>query len=763
MTESEQLSPGNDAGAEEAAAPSTSTEVRLSREMRLVDITMIGVGAMIGAGIFVLTGIAAGVAGPALILVFLLNGFVTLFAAAAYAELGSSFHSAGGGYLYVKTGLKDPHGFMSGWMSWFAYVVACALYALGFGAYLRECLPLIGLANFHLPLLSMEKWMAVAVVLIFCYINYRGASEAGGAGNIVTGGKIVLLAVFVGFGVWITLHRPDWQLTFTQNPLPNGIGSLFMAMGLTFIAFEGYEIIAQCSEEVRNPERNVPRAIFLSLIIVVPIYLLVAFAALGAVQPAGMPSWKYLGLHKETALVNVAATFFRGGGVLILIGGLFSTMSALNATIYSSSRVSFAMGRDRNLPAWFGKIHPLRKTPHWSILATGGLSAVMAVTLPIEVVASAANIMFLLLFIQVQAALITLRKKRPDLRRGFKVPLVPLIPIIGILLQLGLAVFLFFYSPLAWLSAGVWIGIGLVVFYGYSRKRDHAYSQLVAVRAAAERRDYRILACVGSMHRAEIILKAAAAVARHYNGEMIVLSVVEVPDGDLLAQGMEEAHKAEKALEHLVYGLKIEGIPVRVVVKISHRISFAVTETALEEQCNLIVMGRARRVGLIERFAATIVDRVVRSTPAQVVVVTAERWPEQIGMVLFAYARGPHSKLSADLIEAFGAQDQTKVRAVHVLPWTATAEESQRAGEEMNEELGERFPQGEQKVVRSGDIVTGLLRESRRASLIVIGGTEAGVIEELLAYAPPLELAERTKIPVITVYEMAVEPKRWMI
>jgi len=134
-------------------------------------------------------------------------------------------------------------------------------------------------------------------------------------------------------------------------------------MGLTFIAFEGYEIIAQCSEEVRNPERNVPRAIFLSLAIVVPIYLLVAFAALGAVQPEGMPSWKYLGLHKETALVNVAETFFRGGGVLILIGGLFSTMSALNATIYSSSRVSFAMGRDRNLPAWFGKIHPLRKTP----------------------------------------------------------------------------------------------------------------------------------------------------------------------------------------------------------------------------------------------------------------------------------------------------------------------------------------------------------------------------------------------------------------
>ena len=181
------------------------------------------------------------------------------------------------------------------------------------------------------------------------------------------------------------------------------------------------------------------------------------------------------------------------------------------------------MGRDRNLPAWFGKIHPHRKTPHWSILASGILSAAMAVLLPIEVVASAANIMFLLLFIQVQAALITLRKKRPDLRRGFKVPWVPFIPIVGILLQLTLAVFLFFYSPLAWLSAGIWIGLGLLVFYGYSRKRDRAYTQLVAGQAAAERREYRILACVGSLSRAEIILNAAAAVARHYDGEMIVL------------------------------------------------------------------------------------------------------------------------------------------------------------------------------------------------------------------------------------------------
>lgn len=729
--------------------------------MRLIDITMIGVGAMIGAGIFVLTGIAAGVAGPALLLVFLLNGIVTLFAAAAYAELGSAFHSAGGGYLYVKTGLKDPHGFMSGWMSWFAYIVACSLYALGFGAYGKECLPLLGLEHLTLPLLPLEQWLALGVVALFSFINYRGASEAGSAGNFVTMAKIVLLAVFVGFGIWATLHRPDWQETFTVDFMPNGFGHVFIAMGLTFIAFEGYEIIAQCSEEVREPEKNVPKAIFLSLAIVVPIYLLVAFVALGAVAPAGEPSWQYLGRLKETALVDVAKTFFKGGGILLLIGGLFSTVSALNATIYSSSRVSFAMGRDRNLPAWLGSIHPKRKTPHWSILVSGVLSALIAVSLPIEVVASAANIMFLLLFIQVQAALITLRKKQPELIRGFRVPLVPLIPVLGILLQLALAVFLFFYSPQAWASAAVWIGLGLVVFYTYSRKRDRAFAQLVARREAAERREYRILTCIGHANHAATTLQAAANVARHYDGELIILSVVEVPDRDLLAQGVGRAREVKDMLDSLAAELRAEGMPVKVVVKISHRISYGISETAQEESCNLIVMGRPRRVGVLGRFAATIVDRVVREVPVQVVVVTAEHWPKKIETVLLAFERGPNSDLTADLATAFGGLGTTNIHAVHVLPFDAGPERIAAAREEMAQDLGEHCPPAGQQVVQAGDIVSGLLRHSEGADVIVVGGTEAGMLEQLLGYAPPLELADRTSRPVLTVYEMATEPKRW--
>jgi amino acid transporter len=739
----------------------STLEVRLSREMSLVDITMIGVGAMIGAGIFVLTGIAAGVAGPGLILAFALNGVVTLFAAAAYAELGSSFHDAGGGYLWVKTGLKDPQGFMSGWMSWFAHAVACSLYALGFGAYLHVVLPLVGIPLPDMPFMPLDKWMAVAVVAVFALINFRGASETGKAGNIITVGKILIIGVFVAFGVVITLRRPDWQQAFADF-LPNGFGGVATAMGLTFIAFEGYEIIAQCSEEVRNPRRNVPRAVFISLAIVVPIYLLVAFAALGAVQVPGEPSWRFLGRLKETALVEAASHFFSGGGVMILIGGLLSTMSALNATIYSSSRVSFAMGRDRNLPAFFGRIHPRTKTPHWAIAVSAVLIAFMAVALPIEAVASAADIMFLLLFIQVLLVLIALRRKRPDLDRGFHMPLVPFLPVVGIVLQAGIAVYLFFYSPRAWLAALAWIAVGAGVFYSYSRKRDHAYSRMVAGREAATRRQYRILACFANPAGATAIQKAAEGIALHFNGEVVALSVAEVAEGRRLAQGLDGVAEAEALVRTQTEAMRERGVPARAMLKVSHRISYGIVETAIEEECNLILVGRARRASFLERFAATVVDRVVHSGPAQVVEVSAASWPARVRAVLVALEQGPNAQLTLDVARALAEESQASLRAVHVVDPEIRDDDIEGAKADLLKQHGPRGFGLELQVRRAADVIVGVLREARGADVIVVGGTEAGALEHLLGYALPLELADRTRKPVVIVYEMPAEPKRWM-
>ena len=222
----------------------------------------------------------------------------------------------------------------------------------------------------------------------------------------------------------------------------------------------------------KSPKKNIPRAVFLSLLIVIPIYLLVAVAALGSVHPGNLTPWDYLAFTRKRRWSKSRNSSFVGGGVMILFGGLISTMSALNATIYSSSRVAFAMGRDRNFPSIFSRVHEKKLTPHWAIVFSLCIVVFMAISLPIEDVASSADIMFLLLFLQVNLAVISLRKKRPDLDRGFIIPLFPWLSILGIVLLLSLALYMFAYSPKAWIVTASWVAAGLVVYKSYASKRE---------------------------------------------------------------------------------------------------------------------------------------------------------------------------------------------------------------------------------------------------------------------------------------------------
>ncbi|HJN15696.1 MAG TPA: APC family permease, partial [Armatimonadota bacterium] len=280
--------------------------------MGLLDITMIGIGAMIGAGIFVLTGIAAGKAGPALIIAFALNGFMAMLTALAYAELGSCFPQAGGGYQWVAEAFPGRIAFLTGWISWLGNSVACSLYVLGFGAYLGEIfrdilMHVFGDGSVLAAMAGHGLFMKAAGVLIcatFVYINYRGASETGKAETIATVAKLIILAVFLASGLWALFHKPDWAGAFAPF-FPKGWGGVFAAMGLTYIAFEGYEIIAQSGEEVRNPRRNIPMAIIISIVVVIPIYCLVAFVCIGAVTPPpGETVWQNLGKLGELGVVE---------------------------------------------------------------------------------------------------------------------------------------------------------------------------------------------------------------------------------------------------------------------------------------------------------------------------------------------------------------------------------------------------------------------------------------------------------------------------
>jgi amino acid transporter/nucleotide-binding universal stress UspA family protein len=739
-----------------APAPTSAPggpEVRLSREMRLLDITMIGVGAMIGAGIFVLTGIAAGVAGPALILVFGLNGLVALLTAMTYAELGSAFHDAGGGYLWVKTSLPDPNGFLSGWMSWFAHAVACSLYALGFGAYFRLVLEASGVPAFHLGFMTLEKWLAVVTCTVFAYINFRGASETGKAGNFITVGKIVIIGAFIAAGLWVMHARPHWQVPF-QPFLGKGWAAVLAAMGLTFIAFEGYEIIAQTSEEVENPKRNVPRAIFISLLVVVPIYLLVATVAIGATTPpAGTAVADYLGQEKELALVSAANQFVAGGGILILVGGLLSTLSALNATIYSSSRVAFAMARDANLPPFLGAVHPLRATPHWAILMSTVLIVGMAVLLPIEQVAAAADIMFLFLFVQVNVALVRLRRIRPDLDRGFRVPFVPLTPALAMASMLVLSFFLLRHYPLGTAAALVWVGVGAGVYRGYARHREAAFEERGLWMERLHRQEYSVLVALSNPKSMESLMEVGMAVARQHAGELVVTAVAEVPEGQALLTGRHRVRELAPLLEEATAYAAERGVEARSVVKISRRVSFGIVETVREEECNFLVMGQPGLESWFERLVATSVERVLRDAPCEVGVVYGTVRPDKINRVLVPVGPSANAGLAASLAPAFGEWFDAEVRPVTVVETEATESEAREVEEAAAYAWAQGGAGGEVEVLRRKELASGLAQAVRAGDLVLIGAPSGGHFP-LLGETLPTFLSRKRRNPVVAVRQV---------
>lgn len=729
------------------------TEIRLAREMTLADATLIGVGAMIGAGIFVLIGIAAGVAGPAIIITFVLNGFVALLTAMAYAELGSCYHNAGGGYLWVKEGLPKVFGFLSGWMDWFGHSVACSLYALGFGAYFGFVLNELNISIPVWGFFSVQKILAAGAAILFGYINFRGASETGKVGNMITMGKIVILLIFIAFGLEMIFHRGNWQTSFTPF-FPHGFGGVFKAMGLTFIAFQGFEIIAQSSEEIKNPKKNIPKAIFLSMLIVVPIYLLVAFVSIGTVAtPAGVAPWDVLAAQKETALVGVARGFFTGGGILILIGGLMSTISALNATIYSSSRVAFAMGRDRYFPAFLGKIHSKKFTPHWSILFSLFIIVFMAISLPIEDVASAADIIFLLLFLLVNIALIRLRKKRADLDRGFKVPLFPFVSILAIALLLFLAAYMLDYSLRAWIITIIWIAVGLVVYRFYSAKREIKYTRQVEILDQLSKKQYNILVCLSKSDNVPSMSSIAFAIAHKHNAEVIFLHVVELAESTKLQAGLRNTSPANDLLDQAKKLAEEADIRSKSIIKISHRISQGIVDTAEEENCNFILTGRKKKSSLTARIFSSIIDTVLQNAPHQSAILHGEIKSKGISNILIPFKGDIHTEFATEITPALVEFFSATITIGIVFSPLSTTETRQKLLDEVKVLIAGSQLNASIETITDSDILQGVLQLSKKADLMVMGGKAGDFMELMFGKSLVREITEQVECPVLWLKE----------
>jgi amino acid transporter/nucleotide-binding universal stress UspA family protein len=638
---------------------------------------MIGVGAMIGAGIFVLTGIAAGNAGPAALIAFGLNGVITLFTALSYAELSSAIPEAGGGYSFIKKVMPNWIAFTAGWMLWFAYIVACSLYAKGFGSYFMEFttryMPrignaLIGLLGEHVSI----AFMTILVSLLFISVNIIGTHASGKTENIITMAKIVILGVFIYFGLKQALSATDITQANFKPLMPMGFTGILAAMGLTFIAFEGYDLIATVSEEVREPQRTIPKAILLSLAITISIYLLVVFVCIGAVPPAeGLSSWQILGKYQEIGIIRAAQSFMPAFGIILVLGGgLFATLSALNATVLASSRVAFSMGRDWMLPHSLSRIHSQKRTPVLAISISGLMFIGIAVFLPLQTIGVASSLLFLLTFSLVNIALIIYRRRSKTLP-PFRVPFFPVIPILGFVTSIGLGLFQLINEGTAWILTAGWVMVGLLIYFvAFSKKVKIAdvpkFVQTPELIDLKKTRRYKILVPLANPTRILPLMHLAGKIAKSCKGEILSLNVSVLPNiteyseaEPLLKEGQNIMHKAQK----IAFDLQV---PHTYLMKIGRSVAFEIVQVAKENACQLILMGYKKDEDPLEN---SVIHRVINRQPCDVAILKsdAEEIPNFRRILLPVGGQEVHDHLKARIIHCL-AEEDNEVTFLKVMP-----------------------------------------------------------------------------------------------
>jgi APA family basic amino acid/polyamine antiporter len=428
----------------------------LHRTLGFWGATGIGIGAIIGTGIFVLIGVASGIAGPAVIISFLIAGLVAVLTGLSTAEISSFIHEAGGSFIYTTKAFGEFPGFVVGWMNSFDYIVGASAVAVGFAAYFTY---FVGIPA------ATSTIVAVATVwpLVLMLLNIRGIQEASWTNNLLVALKISALVLFIVIGTTFLVSTGDYS---NYHPFfPAGLSGVMSGAAIIFFAFIGFNTIAVMAEEVKDPGRNVPRAILFAFAICMIIYIGVSIVAVGVISWRALASSDApLEFALKTATDNIFVLKF------VAISALFATTSVIMASIMGGSRALFAMARQGVLPEKLAAISR-KHVPVFTIIVCGLVISgiVLATGGNLDWLASIFNFGTLLTFFFINLSLIRFRKTMPEIKRAFKVPLYPVTPVLAMVSCVVLA---FYLNQNAVITACIFLVLGVIVFY-LNRKRKY--------------------------------------------------------------------------------------------------------------------------------------------------------------------------------------------------------------------------------------------------------------------------------------------------
>jgi APA family basic amino acid/polyamine antiporter len=732
---------------------------QLVRTLGLTQILMLGIGGTMGAGVFVLTGHAAGKVGPAVILVFLLAGLQSLPNSLSYAELASSFPIAGGGYAYISKATRGLLPFSVGWVSWFSSMVYAALSAVGAAYSLKIFLP-------FLPV----PMTAVVLIAVFVTISLRGSQEAGRTQVILAGILLTSLALFVILGLimpggftWAMFYEDGGF--FIHADLLDNMAAIFQAITLVNVLFVGYEVIATTAEEAKDPGRNIPIAVVGTICICAAVYCSVAFVALGTASAAALGA-------SSTPLADAASHFLGGWGAPLLgLAGMIATATSLNTALLSSARVALALSRDGYLPAFLSRIHPRIKTPVPAILISGAVIALAAVSGDEVFLSYVSNFGYMFVVFFTNVSVILLRRKLPDHKRPFRTPWYPVTPILGCLGIIVVEVF----TELHALVVGIGlIALGMVVYL----VRRPVGRVVEAAAQTVEAAHHEILVPVANPLTAESLIKMAVILGRaREESTLAALSVIKIPGTTPLEVAQDILDRQEngrKALLKKVADYAHEqGVPVRTLLRATRSVPSGILGVAeIRGGVGLILMGWRGQMST-QRVEGSVVKDVVNSAKRDVAVLRDRRVGERrIRHVLVPVGGGPHTRLALRLALDIARVEKGSLTALRILSKASEVDiavEMDVLRQWVEDALGEIPEEVNFRLKHNDSIVEGILAEACASGpspmteasahtadqegydLIAIGASEEWFLKDLLFGSIPDRVADRAPCSVLMV------------
>lgn len=685
-----------------------SKPVEFKQTKGLLSATTLGLGSLMGAGLYVLVGIAAKEAGPSLWIAYAICGLLTFLSVLMFAELSRNLPISGGGYVYAYDQLGSFWGFIVGWHLAVGSMFACALYAVGFSSYALEFIP---------PSLKGE-WsstsLSVLIVAALVLVGLVGGKGGDRIQKIFTWGNLAILLILVV--VALPASEPK---NFTPS-FPKGVAGIGSAISLIYISFFGYQLVANSAEETRNPTKTVPRAMKLSMFLALCFYVVVSVVSVAAVN------WKVLS-ESEAPLALVAEKGFgRWGVVIVGIGGILASISALNGTLLSQGRQIYAMGRDRLLPEVVGRISEKNRIPTMAVLA-GGAGTILAIVLAdLSFIAKAANFSLLFSMLPISFALRRIQKVKNSNERKFTI-YQRAVPIAALLANGGLLLTLDWYSLM---FGGTIVTAGCLMFFGYSYSSEKRGKAGFSVSLSDSDNPFdllnlgeRILVPMANPRTQQALFSISHALLPPEGGEIVVLNVFQSANPRQALQSTQSSLEAVRVIERAIELADKKDVTFRPVVRAAKSLAEGIRHAVIEERARLLVMGwSAKEDSSPSKLLEDVISRV--KTNSIFLKLDEDASLKRVGVSLGGTGNLPLMvRLASRVAEQYGGE----VTYINVVPEYFDKEHLRHARRIQVEAIGRHTSMVpfHTEVLRSDNPFEALVARSKSIDLLVVGAAHA--------------------------------------